>query len=178
MTDKRIAIIGNAGGGKSTLARLMVRSRDIPLTEIDKLLWKENWREASDEEFHGEHTPLIAGERWLLEGLGKLDSIRPRLLRATWVILIDMVLWQQFWLAAERQIAWAEGCLKYPPAGNHDMITTRDMFVTLWDTEHEWMPTVRANVDEAEQAGIKVTRIVSLGELTDFMDTQRAMAKP
>jgi adenylate kinase family enzyme len=34
----RIAIIGNAGGGKSTLARAMAARRGLPLTEVDKLL--------------------------------------------------------------------------------------------------------------------------------------------
>ena len=97
--------------------------------------------------------PLIAGESWIIEGMGKLASIRPRLLRATWIIFIDMVLWQHFWLAAERQIKQEMGKLEHPIAGLSEPISTRAMFETLWETEQDWMPTIRANVDEAEAVG-------------------------
>lgn len=170
MSSERIAILGNAGGGKSTLARQIAGARDLPLTEVDKLLWKPGWIEASDEGFAAEHAPLIAGQSWIIEGMGKLDSIRPRLLRATQVIFIDMALWQHFWLAAERQIQQEMGKLEHPIAGLGEPISTRDMFETLWDVEQDWMPTIRANVDEAEAAGIKVSRIASVDALNAFAE--------
>lgn len=168
MSSERIAILGNAGGGKSTLARRLAAARDLPLVEVDKLLWKPGWVEATDAAYEAEHAPLIAGENWIIEGMGKLDSIRPRLLRATWVIFIDMVLWQHFWLAAERQILQEMGKLEHPITGLGEPISTRAMFETLWETEQEWMPTIRANVDEAAAAGIKVTRIGSVDALNAF----------
>ena len=171
MSNERIAILGNAGGGKSTLARQLAAARELPLTEVDKLLWKPGWVEATDTAFEAEHAPLIAGEGWIIEGMGKLDSIRPRLLRATWIIFIDMVLWQHFWLAAERQIKQEMGKLEHPIAGLSEPISTRAMFETLWDTEQDWMPTIRAKVDEAEATGINVTRIGSVDELNAFAET-------
>ena len=171
MSSERIAILGNAGGGKSTLARKLAAARGLPLTEVDKLLWKPGWVEATDAGFEAEHAPLIAGENWIIEGIGKLDSIRPRLLRATWIVFIDMVLWQHFWLAAERQIQQALGTLEHPVAGLGEPITTEAMFETLWETEQAWMPTIRANVDEAESAGVKITRIASVDALNAFAET-------
>jgi adenylate kinase family enzyme len=79
LSNERIAILSNAGGGKSTLARQLAAARELPLTEVDKLLWKPGWVEATDTAFEAEHAPLIAGEGWIIEGMGKLDSIRPRL---------------------------------------------------------------------------------------------------
>jgi adenylate kinase family enzyme len=35
---QRIAVIGNAGGGKSTLARALAIRRGLPYVEIDTLL--------------------------------------------------------------------------------------------------------------------------------------------
>ncbi len=170
MSGERIVILGNAGGGKSTLARRLAKARGLPMTEVDKLLWKPGWVEATDEAFEAEHTPLIAGENWIIEGMGKLEPIRPRLLRATWVIFVDMVLWQHFWLAAERQIQQEMGALEHPIAGLGEPIGTKDMFETLWDTEQEWMPTIRAYVDEAEAAGVEVTRIASVDALNAFAE--------
>jgi adenylate kinase family enzyme len=40
----RFAIIGNAGGGKSTLARVLARQRRLRHVEIDELLWQEGWK--------------------------------------------------------------------------------------------------------------------------------------
>ena len=171
MSSGRIAILGNAGGGKSTLARRLAAARDLPLTEVDKLLWKPGWVAATDDAFEAEHAPLIGGDNWIIEGMGKLDSIRPRLLRATWVIFIDMVLWQHFWLAAERKILQETGKLEHPIAGLSEPISTRDMFKTLWEVEQDWMPTIRANVDEAQAAGTRVTRVASVDELNAFAET-------
>ncbi len=168
MNPERIAIIGNAGGGKSTLARRLAAAHDLPLTEVDKLLWKPGWVEASDEEYEARHAPLIAGENWLIEGMGKLETIPARLLRATWIIVIDMPIWMHFWLAAERQIEQALGTLEHPVAGLGEPISTHDMFETLWWTEQNWMPTIRAAIDAAEAAGIKVTRLDSVVAIDAF----------
>lgn len=168
MTPERIAIIGNAGGGKSTLARRLAVSRNLPLTEVDKLLWKPGWIEATNEEYEARHAPLIAGERWLIEGMGKLESIPARLMRATWIIVIDMPLWMHFWLAAERQIEQALGTLEHPIAGLGEPISTRDMFETLWWTEQDWMPAIRAAIDAAEASGVKITRLASVDAIDAF----------
>jgi hypothetical protein len=58
------------------------------------------------EVYNGEHA---REENWIIDGLGRLDSIPARLARATDIVLVDMPLWVHFWLAAERQIAWAAG---------------------------------------------------------------------
>src|SRR3982750_2556107 len=44
LTVTRIAIIGNAAGGKSTLARKMSTARGLPCIEVDTLLWQEGWK--------------------------------------------------------------------------------------------------------------------------------------
>jgi len=168
MTSERIAIVGDAGGGKSTLARRLAAARGLPLTEVDKLLWRPGWQETPKDECDALHEPLIADDRWLIEGMGHLHSVRPRLLRATWILAVDMPIWMHFWLAAERQIQQALGTLEHPIAGLGEPISTRDMFETLWQTEKEWMPTIRAAVDEAEAAGIRVTRLASVEAIDAF----------
>jgi adenylate kinase family enzyme len=39
----RLVIIGNAAGGKSTLARAVAGHRGLKLIEIDRLLWQPGW---------------------------------------------------------------------------------------------------------------------------------------
>lgn len=74
-------------------------------------------------------------------------------------------MWVHCWLATERQIAWATGKLEYPPAGISEMVSTRGMFESLFETERDWMPEIRRLVDEAEAWGTPVRRITAYEEL-------------
>ncbi len=165
---RRIAIIGNGGGGKSTLARRMAASCALPWIEVDKLLWRTGWTLAPAEDYEVEHSRLIAQDRWLIDGLGRRESIGPRLQRATKIVLVDMPLWMHFWLAAERQIAWAKGGVEQTPGGFADMPPTEALFRTIWQVDQEWMPMLRAKVEECERQGAEVTRIASVDALTEL----------
>jgi hypothetical protein len=101
--------------------------------------------------------------------LGRLESIAPRIERATHVILVDMPLWQHFWLAAERQIAWAQGALAERPAGLAEMPPTRAFFETIWTLDRDWLPEIRERLARAERAGTDVRRIGSPEELETFV---------
>jgi adenylate kinase family enzyme len=39
----RVVILGNSGGGKSTLARHLAERRGFRHVEIDRLLWQHGW---------------------------------------------------------------------------------------------------------------------------------------
>ena len=56
----RVVVIGNAAGGKSTLARQMAIARSLPLVEIDKLLWQEGWRLAPPEDYSAQYAAATA----------------------------------------------------------------------------------------------------------------------
>jgi adenylate kinase family enzyme len=102
----RIVVIGNAAGGKSTLARQLARRRALALIELDRLLWQPGWQLAPEPDYARRHAGIIAQDQWVIDGLGRQDSIASRLARATEIVLIDLPLWMHFWLAAERQQAW------------------------------------------------------------------------
>jgi hypothetical protein len=114
----RIVIIGNAGGGKSTLARKLAKRRRLHHVEIDCLLWQEGWKLTPTDIYERQHAKIIAGNSWVIDGLGQQATIADRIARATDIIPIDMPLWMHFWLAAERQIAWGRGTLR-GYAGRH-----------------------------------------------------------
>ena len=164
---ERIAVIGNAGGGKSTLARARARRDGPPYVEIDALLWRDGWQPAPVGEYELEHARLIGERRWIIDGLGRLESTAARLARASAIVLVDMPLWMHFWLAAERQIAWAKGEIAHPPAGTKQMPPTGDLFRTIFEVDRDWMPEVRRLVAAAETSGTRVVRIVDAAALDD-----------
>lgn len=162
---ERIAVIGNAGGGKSTLARALAARRGLPYVEVDSLLWRDGWQLAPEDECEAGHARLIAEPRWVIDGLGRLESLAARLKRASAIVLIDLPLWMHFWLAAERQIAWAKGDIAHPPAGAKQMPPTEDLFRTIYEVDRDWMPEVRRLVAAAESAGTPVERIADIASL-------------
>jgi adenylate kinase family enzyme len=162
---ERVAVIGNAGGGKSTLARALATRRGLPYVEIDSLLWRDGWQPAPEGEYEAEHARLIAEPRWVTDGLGRLESLAARLSRASGIVLIDLPLWMHFWLAAERQIAWARGEIAHPPAGAKEMPPTEELFRTIYEVDRDWMPEVRRLVAVAEGSGTHVERIADIASL-------------
>jgi adenylate kinase family enzyme len=165
----RIVVIGNAAGGKSTLARQLARRRELPLIEVDRLLWLPGWRLAPEADYARKHAAIVAQERWVIDGLGRQDSIAERLARSTEIVLIDLPLWVHFWLAAERQVAWTQGRLDDPPAGDTEMPPTRELFRTMWEVDQTWLPEIRSMCAEAELEGKAVTRLGSVDEIDAFV---------
>jgi adenylate kinase family enzyme len=164
----RIIVIGNAGGGKSTLARKLAERRGLKHVEIDRLLWREGWVLTSEDVYTQQHRKIIEQDEWVIDGLGRQDSIAERIDRATEIILIDMPIWMHFWLAAERQIAWANGALDHTPGGIKQMPPTKALFRTIWEVDQTWMPGIRALCTEAEVQGKIVIRLTSVDELDAF----------
>lgn len=163
--NERVAIIGNAAGGKSTLARTLADRRGLKLVEVDCLLWQPGWKLTPQDQDERQHAEAIAETAWVIEGLGRQDSIPARFKRATEIILVDLPLWVHFWLAAERQMAWAKGPIDHAPAGATAMPPTRDLFRTISEVDQTWMPDIRALCDAAEHEGKRVIRIHSIDEL-------------
>jgi adenylate kinase family enzyme len=165
---RRVVVIGNSGGGKSTLARRVAAQLGCPHVEVDSLLWQPGWRLTPVETYEAEHDRLIAQERWIIDGLGRQESIPRRLSRSTDIVLIDMPLWMHFWLAAERQLQWAADGLKHPPAGIAQMPRTEVLFRTIWEVDQTWMPEVRSLVAVEEERGKHVSRLASVSDLENF----------
>jgi len=119
----------------------------------------------------GSMTTSFASDDWVVDGLGQQTSIPGRIARATEVILIDMPLWMHYWLAAERQLAWATGKLEHAPGGITQMPPTQALFRTIWDVEQNWMPGIRNLCNEAQAQGKTVTYLVNVDDLDRFIRT-------
>lgn len=173
----RIAIVGNAGGGKSVLARRLAQDLQLPLLELDRILWREDWRPAPEAIYKEAHSQMIATGAWIIDGLGRRDSISERLRRTTVIILIDMPIWMHFWLAAERQTAWKDGILEDPPAGAMAPPSTEALFRTIFEVDRDWMPEIRVLIDLEEKREKRTVKIESVEALRRGFDLTQASAE-
>ena len=57
---KKIVVIGNAGGGKSTLALQLSGRLRLPYHSVDKALWLPGWRPVAGQDFARLHAEWIS----------------------------------------------------------------------------------------------------------------------
>ncbi len=163
----RIAIFGNAGSGKSTLSRKLAAQFDLPLVEVDQLLWRPGWQMVPEAEYEVAHAAAMAEEAWVMDGMGYSASLNARMKRATHVILCDFPIWQNYWLLAERQSTMAQGNFDGAPAGVAERPDTRVLFEFTWRIHEKLMPMVRAQVAELGPQ-TRVSVIPDFDALTQF----------
>jgi len=66
---KKIAIIGNPGAGKSTLARQLSVLSGIPVFHLDAIFWKPGWQSISREELIRKTTQILEEQNsWIIDG--------------------------------------------------------------------------------------------------------------
>jgi adenylate kinase family enzyme len=111
---QRIAVIGNGGGGKSTLARALGRHMGIRVYEVDEVQWLPGWRRAPLDELAHTLEGWAAQDSWIIDGFGPWPVIDRRMARADAIIYVDLPFRTHLWWAAKRQVvslvrrrAWA-----------------------------------------------------------------------
>ena len=119
---RRIAVIGNGGGGKSTLARALGQHLGLPVHEVDEVQWLPGWRRAPLDEVAHILERWAAEDSWIIDGFGPWPVIDRRMARADTIVYVDLPFRTHLWWAAKRQVvslarrrAWA-GQSSPPPS--------------------------------------------------------------
>jgi adenylate kinase family enzyme len=163
----RIAIIGNAGGRKSTLSRRLRDLLRLPLHPIDQLQWRPGWQRTPEHEFTAAHAKLLSEPRWIIDGWGDFAAIEERFRQSDTIILVDYPLWRHYWWAIKRQFV----CLFRPridgPPGCPMLPMTWPLLKMLWAIDQNAMPRLRVLV-AAQSNAKKVFHIRTLGDLKAF----------
>ena len=68
MVGHRIAVLGMAAAGKSTLARQLARLLDVPHIELDGIFHGPNWVDLPDDLFRARTAEALGGEGWVADG--------------------------------------------------------------------------------------------------------------
>ncbi len=100
----RIAIIGNAGGGKTTLARQLGAKLHVPVHIIDLVQWQPYWQPTDKAQVAAIHQTWLDAGRWIIDGFGSDDLLRQRFAAADTIVFVDYPLWIHYWWATKRQL--------------------------------------------------------------------------
>jgi adenylate kinase family enzyme len=84
---RRIAVVGNTGSGKTTLARRLAAQLGVPHFELDALFWRPGWEMAPTEQFRAQVTEVMRAEAWVIDG-NSFGRLGERVLEQA-----DLVVW-------------------------------------------------------------------------------------
>lgn len=120
----KIAIIGNAGSGKSTLGLKLHKKLGLPLYHLDQYFWKPGWVEPERAEWEQIHNELcdMSGD-WIIEG-ASTRFFPYRAQAADTIIFLDMLTYKCLYRVFKRALknwrreyfASAKGCPERGPS--------------------------------------------------------------
>jgi len=93
---KKVAIFGNTGGGKSTLAKAMADITGLPLVSIDKIMYLAGGDKIPHSQYLDAHAGLIANDKWIIDGYGCVPSAWQRFSVADTLVYVDLPLYRHF----------------------------------------------------------------------------------
>jgi hypothetical protein len=147
---RRISIIGNAGGGKSVLARQLGRSLGLPVHTIDDVQWEPGWTRAPDGQVAAHQAGWLAGERWIIDGWGDWDLIAARFAVSDAIVVVDFPLRVHYRWALQRQVEVTLGLRRdWPPPGCAALPITRRLLELMRYVHVELRPKLLALAGEA-----------------------------
>ena len=166
----RVAVFGNAGGGKSTLSKRLADITGLPLVSLDLMQYRPGGDEVTHDEFKAAHDKLLQQEQWIVDGFGSLDTVWERLDVADTLIYLDMPVLRHYCWVTKRFIkgVWV------PPEGwpeNSPLVKgTLNSYTTVWLCHKKLTPKYRAYV-EAAKATKQVYHLRSLQAMKHFWQT-------
>ena len=169
---KRVAVFGNAGGGKSTLAKRLAETTGLPLHPLDTIKFRPGGEEIPQEEYLDLHAELLKQPEWIIDGFGCMTTLWQRLKVADALVYLDLPLYVHAWWVTKRllkgmwgtQARWPEGW----PEGSPMWRSTLSSYRVLWLCHRHLTPRYRAFVAQAIHDK-EVYHLRSTGEIKRFL---------
>ena len=151
---KRIAVIGNGGGGKTTISRKLGEHHGIPVCHVDSIQYQAGWKYTPVDECERVLNEIADGESWLIDGFGSRAAIERRLGIADVVVFVDFPLYQHYWWAAKRQLgSWRGSRAELPEdCPEFNWKYTRKLTQVMWEVNRDYIPWFRTLVSELPES--------------------------
>ena len=173
---KKIAVFGNAGGGKSTLARKLAELTNLPLYPLDMIQYRAGGGEVPHEEYLRAHAELLGRDAWIIDGYGCRKSAWERFASADTLVYVDLPLFTHFRWVTKRLF---KGLLVTPegwPEGSPMLRSTIKSYRVLWLCHRHLTPKYRDLVSEARHHK-RVYHLRTPTEIVSFLATAKLEAR-
>lgn len=169
---KKVAVFGNAGGGKSTLARRLAELTRLPLYPLDMIQFRQGGGEVPREEYLRKHAELLHRDAWIIDGFGCATSAWERFAAADTLVHVDLPLRTHYWWVTKRLMkglfVTPEGWPKNSPMWS----STLSSYRVIPLCHRHMTPRYRQLVAEAA-ASKRVHHLRSPAEVRAFLDVVR-----
>jgi adenylate kinase family enzyme len=169
---KRVAVFGNAGGGKSTLARRLAEITGLPLHVIDLMQFRPGGDRIPHEEFLAAHAALLHRDEWIIDGYGSVDLAWERFAAADTLVYVDLPLAMHHWFVTKRLV---KGLFSDPegwPKNSPLWASSWSSYKVLWLCHLRLTPRYRQLA--ADMANTKrVHHLRSKSDVSTFLNTVR-----
>lgn len=149
---KKVAIFGNTGGGKSTLAKGLAESTSLPLITLDKIMYKTGGEKVPHDEYLRIHADLLNEEAWIIDGFGCVPSAWERFSVADTLVYVDLPLATHFMWVTKR---FLKGIFVNPegwPERSPIFKSTFNSYRVLWLCHRKLTPAYRQLVSESAES--------------------------
>jgi adenylate kinase family enzyme len=170
---KKVAVFGNAGGGKSTLSKRLSEITGLPIYSTDKMKYLPGGIEVSQADYSQTHAKILAADRWIIDGFGCIETIWLRLDEADSLVFVDLPLYVHFWLVTKRLIT---GSFKLPegwPENSPILRSSISSYRVLWLCHKRLTPRYREYIDRA-QTTKRVYHLRSTEQISQFLQAIKA----
>src|SRR5689334_3396890 len=174
---KKVAVFGNAGGGKSSLARRLAQLTRLPLYVVDMMQHRPGGSAVPQDEFLAAHAQLLQRDSWIIDGYGSVKLSWERFSVADTLVYVDLPLYVHFFWITKRLL---KGLFVSPegwPEGSPVLSSSLSSYRVLWSCHRHLTPKYRALVSEA-QARKRVHHLRSAGEMRAFLDAVSLEVQP
>ena len=165
---KRVAVFGNAGGGKSTLARRLAAITGLPLVPLDLVQFRPGGGAVPPEEFARAHAEIVARPEWIIDGFGSAETAFARFAAADTLVYVDLPLVVHYWRVTKRLI---QGQFATPagwPENSPIWRSTLDSYRVIGRCHRHLTPRYRRFVAEVA-ATKRVHHLRSPAAMRDFL---------
>jgi len=136
-SPRRIAVVGRAGAGKTTIALAIGEALGLPVVHLDPLFWTADWQAVPRERFEAAQAEATAGDAWVIDGgyLGS-DGWPERARRADVIVVAEASLALCLWRVARRPLR--RGTHRPDrPAGGHEQFSPYFLWwIVRWSRRH------------------------------------------
>lgn len=168
---KKIAIIGNAGSGKTTLAFQLHEKLNLSLYHLDLYYWLPGWERIGIEKFSAIHSDLCKKDAWIMEGI-YMKVLSERILHADVVIFLDTPRYRCMYYVLKRAVLnWGKVVPGSPP-GCKQRILDRKFFEFLhwvWSFNKRYRQMIMDLLGEQSNDGKQIYILKSPKDITAFV---------
>lgn len=173
---KKIAVFGNSGGGKSTLAKQLAEATNLPLYSLDKIQYRVGGIKVPHADYLSIHSGLLEQEEWIIDGFGCVPSAWERFSAADTLVFIDLPLLTHSKWVTKRLL---KGLFINPegwPANSPILKGTLNSYRVLWLCHKKLTPAYRKLVSDAVHSK-NVHHLRSPRAISEFINDVRSASQ-